>query len=118
MLINFNPAIRAVQLERVVEETLGDETARNSGLVTTKRLPRLTGVLYAVHVELLLGPKLAHIDDGLAILEVDGLLVLAEELRVVAGLHVTSVVLVEVIQLIVDIDGLLDDATGLYAAIN
>ena len=53
-----------------------------------------------------------------SVLEVFRSLVLAEKLRVVAGLHIASVVLVEVIQLIVDVNGLLDDTLGLHVASN
>ena len=53
-------------------------------------------------------PEVANIDDWVAVTEVVGVLVLAVQLRAVARFHVPSVVLVEVVQLVVDVDGALD----------
>ena len=67
---------------------------------------------------MLLGPQLIYSDDWLAILQVSRLLVLTEELSIVARLHIASVVLIEVIQLIIHIDGRFDVALGLATAVN
>lgn len=101
------------QLEGVIEEALGDKTARDGRQIRIKLLFFLTGSSQPVHVILLLGPQLAHIDYGLAVLQRVGFLILTEQLGIVTRLHISSVVLIEIVELIVDVDGLFDDVCSL-----
>lgn len=80
----------------VVEHALGDETARDGRQVVAEDL--------AVDTFLLVIPKVANLDNWIAITQLIGREIISIELRAVPGLHVPSVILVEVVQLIIHVD--------------
>ena len=71
------------------------------------------GIKYNITQSLLLGgntvvlsrPQLGVVDNRVAVGKFGGTLVLTKELLIVSGLDVPSVVLVEVVELVVDVDG-------------
>ena len=71
------------------------------------------GIKYNITQSLLFGgnavvlsrPQLGVVDNRVAVGKFGGTLVLAKELLIVSGLDVPSVVLVEVVELVVDVDG-------------
>ena len=89
-----------MQSESVVEVALGDETARESGSILIE-LGSIDGELAANILVAL---------DGVAVVELVDVEPVAHELGVGAGLHVTTMVLVEVVQLVINVDWRLDIA--------
>lgn len=101
----------------IIEETLSDQAARNCGLFGIK-------LGYFVCCQGNVGAKIFVQDDRVAVLEISLLQVLAIQLGEAARSHVATVVLVEVVQLIVNVDwtwdvlwdsqslGALDDISG------
>jgi hypothetical protein len=81
----------------VIEEALSDESARNCRLFGIK----LGNLVYSQDN---LGTKIFVQDNRVAVLEITFLQVLPIQLREAARFHVATVVLVEVVQLIVNID--------------
>lgn len=93
-------ALLVEELEGVIKYTLCYQTAWNSWVVLFKRL--------AVQVELLVLPEVSDLDDGVAVAQlVDGQ-VLAVKLVGISRFNVSSMVLVEVVQLIVHVHWSLD----------
>lgn len=84
------------KLEGVIEITLSDKTTRNSRLLVIK--------LLFSEVKLLVFPEIADLDDWVTTAELGDRLVGASQLLIVSGLDVSSVILIEVIQLIVNVN--------------
>jgi len=101
----------------IIEETLSDQAAWNCGLFGIK-----LGKFICCQGNV--GTKIFVQDDRVAVLEITLLQVLAIQLRKAARFHIATVVLVEVVQLIVNVDwawdvlsdilnlGALDDFSG------
>jgi len=98
--INFL-IIWSIELKGIVENTLGNKSTRNSFLIIFKR--------FLLKIELLMLPKIGDGLDWITITE----LILADplsiQLCVVSGLYISSMILVEVIELVIHIDWSLDN---------
>lgn len=90
------------KLEGVVEETLGHQTTRDGWAVWIQFFwTLLDGVLLVV-------PQVLHLNDGIAAAQLLNSLILAVKLLVVTGLNISSMVLVEVVELVVNVNWCLD----------
>ena len=88
-------------LERVIEHAFGHEAAGDGGPVSIHLIRCFCDAI------LLIGPEVFDVDDGIAVGgNLLGGAIIAIELHGIPGLHVPPVVLVEVVQLIVHINGL------------
>jgi hypothetical protein len=89
-----------VKCEGIIEKALSDETARESWLVHDQ--VRIVDGLFTAQVFVAL--------DGIAVVELVNFKPVAHELRIGSRLDVATMVLVEIIKLIVYVDGRLDIA--------
>ena len=91
----------SIEFKGIVENTFGNKSARNSFLIIFKS--------FLIKIELLMLPKIGDSLDWITITE----LILADplpiQLCVVSGLYISSMILVEVIELVIHIDWSLDN---------
>lgn len=96
-LSNINSLILVILEDvGVIEHALGDETAWNGWQVVIEDL--------ATNTFLLVIPQVSNLDNWIAVTQLIGCEIISIELRAIPGLHVSSVVLVEVVQLIIHVD--------------
>ena len=93
MLIIF---ANSVEFKSVIEVTLGYKSAWNSWLIIRK--------FFFTDTFFLVLPEILDLDDGIAVGELVNFEVLSSKLLIVSRLDISSMVLVEVVELIVYID--------------
>jgi len=101
--IDFDARI-VLESEGIVEETLSDKTAGIRGLVRNER----RGIIGGKHTTEVLVTL-----DRVAVVQLVNWKIVAHQLLVGARLDVTAMVLIEVVQLVVDVDGRLDVTVNL-----
>ena len=104
----LRPRVLLVQLEGVIEDRLGNQAAWGRWQIVVQWGVTLARRWVHSHVELLVRPEVAHLDNWIAVRQVFQLQVAARQLRIVSRLDISPMVLVEVVQLVVNVNWPLD----------
>lgn len=104
----LSTVVLLIQLESVIEETLGNEATRGSWKLVVVEWDSFS-LIVLLELELLVWPEVSNLDDWVAcVLDIIYAQVVSSQLRIVSRFHISSMVLVEIVKLVVDVDWSLD----------